>query len=108
MQFKFAFITTALLVSASPVMSATLQWFFGADCTGSVMATSNNAETVACIFSTNGGSARSISYSGTNSIRFFISGGRHDRCSNGSQLTRCGSGCATAPDGVNWQSVSVH
>jgi hypothetical protein len=107
MQFKFAFITAALLVSASPAMSATLQWFDGADCTGSNIATSDNAQTVSCIWLTNGGSARSISYSGTNSIQFYISGGGHDQCSNGSQLTLSGSGCATAPDGVNWESVSV-
>ncbi|KAF8221912.1 hypothetical protein L208DRAFT_1325374 [Tricholoma matsutake] len=101
MQFKFAFITTALLVSASLAMSATLQWFAGADCTGSVIFTSNNIkdESVACIFWANGVSARSISYSGTDSIQFFISDGSHDGCSNGSQLTRSGSGCATAPEG---------
>jgi hypothetical protein len=99
MQFKFAFITTALLVSASPAMSATLQWFDGAGCTGSVIATSYNAGGGECIWLTNGGSARSISYSGTNSIQFFISGGGHDICSNGSQLTSSGSGCSTAPNG---------
>ncbi|KAF8219856.1 hypothetical protein L208DRAFT_1417580 [Tricholoma matsutake] len=108
MQFKFAFITTALLVSASPAMSATVQWFAGADCTGSVIFTSNNAETASCIYFPDVSSARSISYSGTKSIQFFISGGGHDACSNGSQLTRSGSGCATAPDGVNWNGVSVH
>ncbi|KAF8344440.1 hypothetical protein F5887DRAFT_971201 [Amanita rubescens] len=107
MQFKFAFITTALVVSASPAMSATLQWFSGSGCSGSLIATSDNAQSVSCIWLTNGGSARSISYSGTNSIQFFISGGGHDQCSNGSQLTLGGSGCSTAPDGVNWESVSV-
>ncbi|KAF9055550.1 hypothetical protein BJ165DRAFT_1427072 [Panaeolus papilionaceus] len=107
MQFKLATFITAALVSASPAMAATVQWFAGADCTGALIGTSNNAQNGACIWLTNGGSVRSIGYSGTSSIQFFISGGQHDRCTNGSQLTRSGSGCATAPSGVNWESVSV-
>ncbi|KAJ7642355.1 hypothetical protein DFH06DRAFT_1334232 [Mycena polygramma] len=60
-------------------------------------------------FTLGGGSTKSISYSGVpNSISFFISGGGHDACTNGAQLTRGGgSGCATAPAGVNWESISV-
>ncbi|PPQ64969.1 hypothetical protein CVT24_008157 [Panaeolus cyanescens] len=107
MQFKLAAVFAAALVSASPAMAATAQWFAGADCTGSLIATSNNAQGAGCIWLTNGGSAKSIRYTDTRSIRFFISGGAHDVCSNGSQLTRSGSGCATAPAGVNWQSITV-
>ncbi|THU82869.1 hypothetical protein K435DRAFT_971799 [Dendrothele bispora CBS 962.96] len=103
MQLNFVFVATALLALASPAMSATLQWFSGADCTGSVIATSNgvSSESGLCIFLPNGGSAKSISYSGVpNDIEFFISGGAHGRCLNGSNLTRSGSGCATAPAGL--------
>ncbi|THU77658.1 hypothetical protein K435DRAFT_877571 [Dendrothele bispora CBS 962.96] len=109
MQLNFVFVATALLASASPAMSATLQWFSGADCTGSIIGTSNGASSNECIFLTNGGSAKSISYSGVpNDISFFISGGAHDKCTNGSSLTRSGSGCATAPAGVNWESVFLN
>jgi hypothetical protein len=98
MQFKFSFITIALLVSASPAMSATVEFFDGSGCTGSVIGTAD-AGGGECVFVINGGSARSIRYSNTNSIQFYISGGDHDRCTNGSQLTLSGSGCSTAPDG---------
>ncbi|PPQ72394.1 hypothetical protein CVT24_002079 [Panaeolus cyanescens] len=107
MQFNlFALLTTAL-ISASPALAASAQWFSGADCTGSLIGTSNNIQGAGCVFLANGGSAKSISYSGTQSIQFFISGGQHDVCSNGSQLTRSGSGCATAPSGVNWESFTA-
>ena len=99
MQYKFAFITTALLVSASPAMSATLKWYDGAGCGGSLIGISENAQSVSCIWPTNGGSARSIFYEGTRSIEFFVSGGSHDRCTNGPQSISGGSGCATAPPG---------
>ncbi|KAK7455828.1 hypothetical protein VKT23_010862 [Stygiomarasmius scandens] len=108
MQLNFIFVSTALLALASPAMSATLLWFSGADCTGSLIATSNGASSGQCIFLTNGGSAKSIRYSGVpNEISFFISGGGHDKCTNGSSLTRSGSGCATAPTGFNWESVRL-
>ena len=49
---------------------------------------------------TNGGSARSISYSGVpNQILFYESGGAHDACTNGNQASASGSGCSTAPAG---------
>ncbi|KAJ8083634.1 hypothetical protein PM082_009509 [Marasmius tenuissimus] len=109
MQFKPAFVATALLACASPAMSATLQWFSGAGCTGSIIGTSNGATSGECIWLTNGGSARSISYSGVpNQISFFISGGGHDQCTNGASLTASGSGCQTAPSGVNWESVFLN
>ncbi|KAL0057604.1 hypothetical protein AAF712_015752, partial [Marasmius tenuissimus] len=100
MQFKLAFITTALLASASPAMSATLKWYSGAGCTGSVIGTSNGASSGQCIFLTNGGSAKSIGYNKLpHTASFFISGGGHDKCTGGSSLSRTGSGCATAPAG---------
>ncbi|KAJ6529784.1 hypothetical protein B0H19DRAFT_1274171 [Mycena capillaripes] len=58
---------------------------------------------------TNGGSAKSIGYSGVpNQIDFFGSGGAHDVCSNGATLVLGGgSGCGTAPAGFNFESVSL-
>jgi hypothetical protein len=100
MQLNFVLITVALLASASPAMSATLTWHAGAGCAGQVVATSNGAKPGDCISVTKGGSVKSIRYENVpNNINFFISGGGHDHCSNGSSLTRSGSGCATAPAG---------
>ncbi|KAJ6540753.1 hypothetical protein B0H19DRAFT_1269294 [Mycena capillaripes] len=85
MQFNLVFIATALLVSASPAIAGSGQ----------------------CIFFTNGGSAKSFGYSGVpNQIPFFESGGAHDICSNGAFLMLGGgSGCGTASDGFNVESV---
>ncbi|KAJ7249597.1 hypothetical protein C8J57DRAFT_1723809 [Mycena rebaudengoi] len=107
MQFNVVFITTALLASASLAMSATITGFAGADCTGSVVF-SSGASSNECL-TLGGASVKSISYSGVPSqIQFYISGGGHDSCTNGDQLTLGGgSGCATAPAGVNWESVAV-
>ena len=101
MQFKFAFIATALFVSAFPAMSesATVQFFAGADCTGTLIGTINNAQQDSCVFVKNGGSGRSVGFSGTNTIQFYESGGGHDNCTHGSQLTLSGSGCSNAPNG---------
>ncbi|KAJ7604203.1 hypothetical protein B0H17DRAFT_1222274 [Mycena rosella] len=108
MQFNVVFIATALLVSASPAMSATLVFFNGANCGGSVIATSTGSTPGECILLSGGGSAKSISYSGVpNQIDFFESGGAHDACSNGATLVLGGgSGCGTAPAGFNFESVS--
>ena len=99
MQLNIVFIATALLASASLAMSATITGFAGADCSGT-QGESFNLSPPVC-FSLGGGSTRSVSYSGVpDQIQFFISGGGHDSCTNGSQLTLGGgSGCATAPDG---------
>ena len=99
MQFNVVFITTALLASASLAMSATVTVFAGADCTGS-QSGSTNVPTGFC-GTLGSSSAKSIRYSGVpNQIQFYISGGGHDNCTNGSSLTRgAGSGCATAPAG---------
>ncbi|KAJ7648312.1 hypothetical protein DFH06DRAFT_1135756 [Mycena polygramma] len=107
MQFNVAFITSALLASASLALSATVTGFAGAGCTGTKGKTFN-VPAGEC-FTLGHGSTKSIKYSGVpNHIKFFISGGGHDACTHGAQLTRGGgSGCATAPAGVNWESVSV-
>ncbi|KAJ7247778.1 hypothetical protein C8J57DRAFT_1240716 [Mycena rebaudengoi] len=107
MQFNVVFIATALLASASLAMSAQITGFAGADCTGSVVF-SSGASSNECL-TLGGASVKSISYSGVPSqIQFYISGGGHDSCTNGAQLTLGGgSGCATAPTGVNWESVAV-
>ncbi|KAJ6514207.1 hypothetical protein C8R47DRAFT_1206585 [Mycena vitilis] len=107
MQFNVAFIATALLASASLAMSATITGFAGADCSGT-QGQSFNVPAGEC-FTLGGGSTKSISYSGVPSqIQFYISGGGHDACTNGASLTLGGgSGCATAPAGVNWESVAV-
>ena len=100
MQFNVAFVATALLVSASPAMSATFTFFEGADCTGSSIGsiTGGSAD---CYYLTNGGLSKSISYSGVpNEVSFYLSGGGHDICTNGMYLMLGGgSGCGTAPDG---------
>ncbi|KAF9471497.1 hypothetical protein BDN70DRAFT_926123 [Pholiota conissans] len=107
MQFNANFIAAALLAFASQAMSFSITGFVGADCTGSTTntVTGSSGECVTA----GGGSVKSISYSGVpNQIQFFISGGQHDNCSNGATLTLGGgSGCATAPAGVNWESVFV-
>jgi hypothetical protein len=100
MQFNVVFIATALLSSASLAMSAEITFFTGAGCSGSVIG-STPAGAGVCAFLTNGGSGKSIGYSGVpNSIGFYLSGGPHDFCSNDSFETfGGGSGCGTAPDG---------
>ncbi|KAJ7657594.1 hypothetical protein B0H17DRAFT_1097638 [Mycena rosella] len=107
MQFNIVFIATALLVSASPAMSATITAFAGAGCTGSITAVDNSAGAGQCIYFTGGGSAKSFGYSGVpNQISFYESGGAHDVCTNGAFLTLGGgSGCGTAPAGYNVESV---
>ncbi|KAJ7604440.1 hypothetical protein DFH06DRAFT_1391125 [Mycena polygramma] len=107
MQFNVSFITSALLASASLALSATLTGFAGADCSGT-QGESFNVNAGEC-GTLGGGSTKSISYSGVpNSISFFQSGGTNDACTNGAQLTLGGgSGCGTAPDGFNWESISV-
>jgi len=101
MQFKVIFLTSALLTTAAPVLGADFVWFTGAGCTGTVIATSPGVTPNECVFLTNGGSAKSISYSGVpNHANFFESGGAHDRCTNGATIvTGAGSGCATGPAG---------
>ncbi|KAF7328331.1 Membrane metallo-endopeptidase-like 1 [Mycena venus] len=111
MQFKFnvAFIAAALLTSASSVMSVKFTAYEGADCTGKVLGVSTGSKPGDCVFLAHGGSAKSIQYSGVpqqDQVHFFKSGGGNDKCTNGAILTRPGgSGCATAPAGVNLESV---
>ncbi|KAJ6465286.1 hypothetical protein C8R45DRAFT_939505 [Mycena sanguinolenta] len=107
MQFNVVFIATALIASASLAMSATVTGWSGAGCTGSA-GESFSVPSGEC-FTLGGGSAKSISYSGVPSeIEFYISGGGHDACTNGASLVLgSGSGCGTAPSGVNFESVAV-
>ena len=100
MQFNVAFVVTALLLSASPAMSATFTFWEGAGCGGSSLGSISGGSNE-CYFLTNGGSSKSIQYSGVpNEVSFFLSGGGHDICTNGADLTLGGgSGCGTAPDG---------
>ncbi|KAJ6467361.1 hypothetical protein C8R45DRAFT_938707 [Mycena sanguinolenta] len=108
MQFNVAFIASALLVAVAPVLGANFVWFAGAGCTGSIIATSPGVSANECVWLTNGGSAKSISYSGVpNHANFFESGGAHDVCSNGATITTgAGSGCATGPSGFNLESFN--
>jgi len=101
MQLKIAFLTSTLLAAAAQVLGADFVWFAGASCTGAVIATSRGVNPGICVFLTNGGSAKSISYSGVpNHANFFESGGAHDVCTNGPTIvTGPGSGCATGPPG---------
>ncbi|KAF8872683.1 hypothetical protein CPB85DRAFT_1260729 [Mucidula mucida] len=110
MQFNIAFIASALLVAAAApgALGADFVWFSGANCGGSVIARSPGVSAGSCVFLTNGGSAKSISYSGVpNHANFFESGGAHDRCTNGATIvTGGGSGCATGPAGFNLESFN--
>ncbi|KAJ7620396.1 hypothetical protein FB45DRAFT_930119 [Roridomyces roridus] len=106
MQLNIALIASAVLMAASPVLGANFVWFSGGGCTGSVVSTNDNVPTLDCIGLANGGSAKSISYSGVPSfVDFYKSGGGNDFCTNGATLSfGGGSGCATAPDGFNLES----
>ena len=96
MQFRVLFTTVALVTAAN---AATVTFFTGAGCTGSVVG-SLSAGSGECVFITNGGSGRSVSFSDVpHQIQFFESGGAHDECTNGFQATASGSGCSTAPAG---------
>ena len=99
MQFKVVSIAAALLASVSPAMSVTITGFDGAGCTGTPGQT-NNVGAPVC-FTYGSRSYKSIRYSGVPSnIEFYLSGGGHDSCTNGSNLKLGGgSGCATAPAG---------
>ncbi|KAJ7624423.1 hypothetical protein FB45DRAFT_869354 [Roridomyces roridus] len=101
MQFNIALIASAILMAASPVLGADFVWHSGAGCAGTVVARSPGVTPGECVFLTNGGSAKSISYSGvTTHAKFFESGGAHDRCTNGATITTgAGSGCANGPAG---------
>ncbi|KAJ6555953.1 hypothetical protein B0H19DRAFT_1071097 [Mycena capillaripes] len=109
MQFNVAFIATALLACASSAMAVKFTFHEGADCNGKVIGVSTGSKPGDCVFFTNGGSTKSIHYEGVpqhDHVHFFKSGGSNDRCTNGATLTRPGgSGCATAPAGVNFESV---
>lgn len=99
MQFSVFFFATALVASASLAMSATVTAFSGASCTGAA-GPSFQGPPGGC-FSLGNGSTQSFGYSGvTDHINFYISGGGHNDCTNGANLTRgAGSGCGTAPSG---------
>ncbi|KAF7307643.1 Membrane metallo-endopeptidase-like 1 [Mycena indigotica] len=103
----FTLLTSVMLVASAN--AATVKWFEGADCTGTLLTTSNGAGSGDCIFLTNGGSARSISWSGVpHEIQFFQSGGGSDKCKGKPQFTSSkSSGCSTAPTGHNWESVKL-
>ncbi|KAL0067259.1 hypothetical protein AAF712_005655 [Marasmius tenuissimus] len=89
-------------------MSATFRWYSGSGCTGSLIATSNGASSGQCVPLGGGRSAKSIRYDSVpNNAFFYRSGGPNDNCRGSSSTTRRGSGCATAPDGFNWQSVRL-
>ncbi|KAF9456288.1 hypothetical protein BDZ94DRAFT_1276065 [Collybia nuda] len=109
MQFNVALLAAALVVSASPALSATVVFFSGADCTGQNIGQRTDLGPNVCL-TLGSRSARSIRYSGIpNNIRFYESGGGHDSCTNGATTTLGGgSGCSTAPAGFNWESVSYN
>ncbi|KAJ7156394.1 hypothetical protein C8R46DRAFT_1226618 [Mycena filopes] len=106
---QFTTLLAAALLAAAPVLASDLTFFTGAGCTGSVISSAHNVGTEVCVSVPNGGSAKSISYSGVpDGILFFNSGGDSDNCNNqASQVFAGGSGCATAAAGVNFQSTFV-
>ncbi|KJA18963.1 hypothetical protein HYPSUDRAFT_44650 [Hypholoma sublateritium FD-334 SS-4] len=106
MEFSVIFVAIALFASASPAWAATVTGFAGADCSGSGESFgvgSDECFTLGCM------SVKSFGYSGVPSqIQFYLSGGAHDSCTNGADLILGGgSGCGTAPDGFNFESVAV-
>ncbi|KAJ6455040.1 hypothetical protein C8R45DRAFT_1111692 [Mycena sanguinolenta] len=110
MQFNIGFITTALLAFALPAMSVTVTAFEGADCTGTILWVSNGASPGQCVFFTDGGSGKSMSYSGVpNEILFYKSGGQNDHCTgDASVVDGPGSGCANGPVGYNLESFKYY
>jgi len=105
MQLNVVFIATAVLASASLGMSqTTVTLFDGADCTGNE--SNFNLQTPFCL-SLGTGSTKSIAYTNVvNDIEFFVNDDNHNSCTNGPQtIFGSGSGCGTAPDGFNWESV---
>ncbi|KAJ7644955.1 hypothetical protein FB45DRAFT_862201 [Roridomyces roridus] len=106
MQLNVALVAGAILIAASPVLGANFVWFSGEDCTGSVISSQTNVPSNDCVGLANGGSAKSISYSGVPStVAFFESGGAHDFCSGGATLILVSqSGCANGPVGFNLES----
>ncbi|KAF7311372.1 Membrane metallo-endopeptidase-like 1 [Mycena kentingensis (nom. inval.)] len=98
----------ALFATRATAHFATIEWYDGADCTGKLIGTSEDAAAGMCIWLTGGGSVRSIKYADVpNELHLFQSGGDHDACTNGFQGSEQGSGCSTAPTGVNWESVAL-
>ncbi|KAK7006732.1 hypothetical protein R3P38DRAFT_3601462 [Favolaschia claudopus] len=71
-------------------------------------APSTGAALNTCVYFANGGSAKSISYSGIpkgDKGEFYKSGGQTDKCKGSpAVVTGSGSGCATAPAGFNLES----
>ncbi|KAF9471196.1 hypothetical protein BDN70DRAFT_926233 [Pholiota conissans] len=106
MQITTAFVTTFFLTTVSLATSATVTGFAGANCTGTEGQTFS-VQPSEC-FTFENGAVKSISYSGVpNKIEFFIVTGAHSFCSTGATVFGSGSGCATAPDGDEWESVLV-
>ncbi|KAK7055764.1 membrane metallo-endopeptidase [Favolaschia claudopus] len=110
MQLNLLAIAAALALAATPsATAATIIAYFGADCGGDVIATSDDLNPGECIYLADQESARSMSYSGVpNQISFYESGGAHDACAHGATLILEGSeGCANGPDGFNLESVLI-
>ncbi|KAE9385297.1 hypothetical protein BT96DRAFT_601352 [Gymnopus androsaceus JB14] len=107
MQFNIRVVFITAVLAAAPALSASVTAFAGAGCTGTIVSTGSIG--TGCLAFTNGGSARSWSYSGVpHSIAFYESGGGHDDCTNGAfETLGAGSGCATAPAGFNIESALV-
>ncbi|KAJ7054612.1 hypothetical protein C8F01DRAFT_1088742 [Mycena amicta] len=106
-------VTTLLLLLASALpalsLSSNVTFFFGADCSGPIVAESTGSSPGECLYLADGGSAKSISYSVPipSQLQFFASGGPNDICAGVPASTTVletastGEGCANAPDGYN-------
>ncbi|KAF5310065.1 hypothetical protein D9619_010317 [Psilocybe cf. subviscida] len=107
MQLKGFLLAAAIVFFSTGATAVDITLFDGANCGGGSPGTSSIGTNTCLTLATC--STKSVSYNGVpNQIQFFISGGGHDRCSNGPSLVLGpGSGCATAPDGVNWESFAV-
>nr|GAT48798.1 predicted protein [Mycena chlorophos] len=106
-----ALLLLVLLVLPNPISGTgvSLTFFFGANCSGPIVATSSGSAPGDCLYLADSGSAKSVQYAGVpNEIHFFESGGPHDQC-NGlpSSVVRApaGDGCSNAVAGYNWESA---
>jgi hypothetical protein len=99
MRLETLLLVTIIIALSNRALAIEISMFDGADCGGNNKGTATGLTTGECL--TLGlQSIKSVSYTDVpNQIQLFVSGGDHDACSNGPQMTfGGGSGCASAPD----------
>ncbi|KAJ7636667.1 hypothetical protein FB45DRAFT_907056 [Roridomyces roridus] len=95
MQFNLGLLTSTILVAVSPVLGAGFVWHADANCTGEIIARNPNAKAGDCVFLKNGGSAKSIRFSGVpHQADFFVMSGKPDEGTDARVVKKSRSGCA--------------